>query len=92
MPIDPSRRPSSNRVRLDVQFDAMVWLECDYCCGDGWHYAGHPLGPGGKKSLAKIPCGICDGKGATQVAAICCGPNSRIVPAPSGWAAIKTGS
>ncbi len=83
---DLSRRPSNERVRVEVAFDAMVWVECDFCCGDGWHLTRAERAP------AKITCGVCHGVGAIQMERICCGPNSRILSAPRGWAAKKVGA
>lgn len=88
---DPSRRPSNERVRFDMKLDAKVWLECSNCLGDGWTFNGHHFRPDATRSVAKITCAYCAGLGAVQVETICCGPNSRIVSEPRGWAVPKTG-
>ncbi|EJL23962.1 hypothetical protein [Novosphingobium sp. AP12] len=84
MPSDPSRRPSNDRVRLEVDFDALVWVECSSCLGDGWHY---PMARGIADRLLKnrkVTCQLCSGLGAVQARKIECGPNIRVVPAPKG--------
>jgi hypothetical protein len=86
MPTDPSRRPSSERVRVEVNFDALVWLECGNCLGDGWTFNGHNFAPDRTRSTRKNTCSFCGGLGATQVKSICCGPQSRVVTEPRGWA------
>lgn len=81
---DPSRRPSDERVRFDVDFDELVWVECTSCLGDGWHY---PMPRGIADRIPKnrkITCGPCGGLGAVQARKIECGPRARVVPAPKG--------
>jgi len=84
MPPDPTRRPSNQRVRHHVDFDAMVWVECGNCLGDGWHYPlATPFVDRARKS-AKHTCEACAGLGAIRVRKIECWPSARIVAAPAG--------
>lgn len=87
---DPSRRPSANRERINVDLSAIVWVECITCLGDGWHY---PMVGGfldrARKSR-KVTCIYCGGLGARQMAAIQCPPGIPTVPPPKGWATQKS--
>lgn len=56
--------------------DAVVWVECGNCLGDGWVYGNREV------HLKKFTCAACAGLGARETAAIYCSPSSRIVPAP----------
>ncbi|MBB4857181.1 hypothetical protein HNO88_000488 [Novosphingobium chloroacetimidivorans] len=86
---DPSRRPSNERVRVNVSLDAEVWIECTACLGDGWTLNGRFYQP---RDARKLTCQRCKGHGAERVLAIHRHPNSRIIPGPTGWAATKSGS
>lgn len=82
---DPSRRPSKDRIRVAGDANAIVWVECTYCLGDGWHYPGSFLMPDRSRPTHKQRCYLCDGLGARQIAALLRGPHAKIVPAPKGW-------
>jgi hypothetical protein len=83
MPGDPSRRPSNERVRVDVDLNALVWVECASCLGDGWHYPMRGVVDRGPKNR-KITCVACGGLGAKQVPAIHLQPGDRVITAPAG--------
>lgn len=76
---DPARRPSNERIRVQTALDAVVWVECAACLGDGWNYPGPP-----RPKSRKYTCEVCEGRGANQRLALHCGPNSKIVSAPKG--------
>lgn len=78
---DPSRRPSNDRIRVSADVNAVVWVECFYCLGDGWHF---PVRD--SRHMRKARCGICDGLGARQRPLLLCGRSDRLVSAPRGWA------
>lgn len=78
---DPSRRPSNERTPIGGDLNAVVWIECPICLGDGWHM------PPAYARPKKHKCGNCDGLGARQVQRILLGRKAKIVPAPKGWAA-----
>lgn len=81
---DPSRRPSNERVRVAADMNAIVWIECASCLGDGWHYPMGGIVDRSRKSR-KITCATCGGRGARQVTMIQCSPGARIVAAPKGF-------
>lgn len=81
---DPSRRPSNDRIKLVVDFDEIVWVECASCLGDGWHYP-MPNKPFDRlPKTRKVTCEPCKGLGAVEARKIECGRHARIVPAPKG--------
>ena len=84
MPVDPSRRPSNMRVRHAVDFHEMVWVECENCLGDGWHYPMATAFIDRAKKSRKITCEPCGGLGARRVRRIECRSGCRIVSQPSG--------
>ena len=86
MTCDPSRRPSNERVRLNTDVNALIWIECASCLGDGWHfpYRGRPT--------RKITCGACDGLGRRQILAVHRAPTERIVPAPPSGSEFTKGN
>lgn len=80
---DPSRRPSHDRVRVAADVNAVVWIECASCLGDGWHYPMGGVVDRARKSR-KITCASCGGHGARQVPLIQCSPGARVVATPKG--------
>lgn len=81
---DPSRRPSNQRVRIAGDINAMVWVECSSCLGDGWHYPMATAIVDRARKSRKITCVACSGLGARQFARLQCGPGARIVAPPKG--------
>ena len=75
---DPSRRPSNERSLLPP-VDALIWIECGSCLGDGWHY------PWRGRQSWKYACPTCEGRGRRQIPALLRRPEDRIVAAPVGW-------
>ena len=80
---DPSHRPSNERVRVIGHVDALVWVECASCLGDGWHYPQIGVMLDRLPPTRKLTCMTCAGTGARQVAAITLSPGARIVSAPT---------
>lgn len=85
MPGDPSRRPSNERVSVQGNANDVIWIECNVCLGDGWHYPGSWTMPDRARKTHKQRCPFCEGRGAVQRAALLCGPSAKRVPPPPGW-------
>lgn len=82
---DPSRRPSNERIRVAGNANAVVWIECPVCLGDGWHYPQRGLMLDRLPPTRKLTCVACSGLGAQQIPRIQLGPDARTVPAPKGF-------
>ncbi|MHA0333681.1 hypothetical protein [Sphingomonas aquatilis] len=81
---DPARRPSKERVRLAGHVDALVWVECSTCLGDGWHHPQVGVMLDRLPKTRKLTCAACSGAGARQVPQIQLAPGAITVPAPTG--------
>lgn len=79
---DPSRRPSNERVRMPGHVTDKVWVECNYCLGDGWHYPQVGVMLDRLPPTRKLTCRTCDGLGARMVTVLEVGAAERVVPAP----------
>lgn len=80
---DPTRRPSSERVRMAGHVDALVWVECPTCLGDGWHYPQVGVMLDRLPKTRKLTCAACSGLGARQVPQIQLAPGAVVVPPPT---------
>ena len=89
---DPSRRPSNERVRVDININATFWIQCETCLGDGWHYPTSGLSGqlDGAPKRFKVECKVCTGLGARQIPSLHFGPGMTRVRPPAGWTADAT--